>query len=231
MRLEAALKKRVTAQGRAFELDVDFATGVERLVILGPSGSGKSLTLHALAGLLKPDHGRVVVDGETWLDTARGIDRPTRVRNVGYVFQHYALFPHLTVWQNVAAAHARWYPAPVGQATRSAVDEMLRVFSLGDVRNSYPAQLSGGQRQRTALARALVVRPRLLLLDEPFVALDTGLRERLRAELVAHQEHFRTPMVLITHDPADVSRFAQDAVELSEGRVVAASRQRSRVAA
>ena len=220
MRLDAALKKSVTAQGRVFTLDVDFSTDVERLVILGPSGAGKSLTLHALAGLLKPDHGRVVIDGETWLDTMHNIDRPTRARRVGYVFQHYALFPHLTVWQNVAAAHARWYPTTLVQPARTSVDEMLDAFSLDDVRNSYPAQLSGGQRQRTALARALAGRPRLLLLDEPFAALDTGLRDRLRAELTAHQAHFRVPMVLITHDPVDVARFAQDVVELRDGRVV-----------
>ncbi len=219
MRFHVDIAKRVVAQGRAFDLAVRFRADAQRLALFGPSGAGKSLTLQILAGLVRPDRGRIVIDGEVWLDRARNVDLPARARRVGYVFQDYALFPHRTVQDNVAAALARWYPWPRETAQRSAIDELLDAFTLTEVRNSYPAQLSGGQRQRTALARALAARPRLLLLDEPFSSLDSALRLRLRSDLLDVQRRFDIPMVLITHDPDDLAQCAESIVVLRDGRV------------
>lgn len=219
MRFDVDIGKDVHAQGRRFTLDVRFTAAADRLALFGASGAGKSLTLAMLAGLVRPDRGRIAVDGDTWFDAQRSLHVPTRDRRVGYVFQDYALFPHRTVEQNVAAADDRWYPRPRTGERQAAVDELLATFGLAELRASYPEQLSGGQRQRVALARALLARPRLLLLDEPFAALDAGLRARLRAELVAVQQRFGVPMVLITHDPADLADCAQEVVELADGRV------------
>jgi molybdate transport system ATP-binding protein len=219
MQFDVDIAKRVIAQGRAFDLAVQFRIDAERLALFGPSGAGKSLTLQVLAGLVRPDQGRIVIDGDVWLDRSRNVDVPTRARHVGYVFQDYALFPHRTVRDNVAAALARWYPRPLVQAERRAIDELLDVFALNDVRDSYPVQLSGGQRQRTALARAMAAHPRLLLLDEPFSSLDAELRVRLRADLLDVQRRFGIPMVLITHDPDDLAHCAESVIVLREGRV------------
>jgi molybdate transport system ATP-binding protein len=134
------------------------------------------------------------------------------------VFQDYALFPHRTVEQNVAAAAERWYPR--SRAADAETAQLLEAFGLHEVRRSYPQQLSGGQRQRTALARALAAKPRLLLLDEPFSALDASLRGRLREELVAVQRRYRVPLVMITHDPDDLAH-AERVVSLVAGKVAA----------
>jgi molybdate transport system ATP-binding protein len=219
MRFDVDIAKHVVAQGRRFDLAVQFRADAERLALFGPSGAGKSLTLQMLAGLVRPDRGRIVIDGETWFDRSRDVDVPARARDVGYVFQDYALFPHRTVQDNVAAALARWYPRPLVPTERRTIDELLEVFALTDVRLSYPAQLSGGQRQRTALARALAARPRVLLLDEPFSSLDSALRLRLRADLLDVQRRFGIPMVLITHDPDDLAQCVESVVVLRDGRV------------
>jgi molybdate transport system ATP-binding protein len=221
MRFDVDIERRVVAQGRVFDLAVRFSAETDRLALFGPSGAGKTLTLQALAGLMRPDRGRIAVDGEVWLDRDRRIDVPVRTRRVGYVFQDYALFPHRTVEQNVAAALSRWLPARLTRDQQREVDALLEAFALADVRRSYPEQVSGGQRQRTALARALAARPRLLLLDEPFAALDAALRLRLRADLIDVQSRFGIPMVLITHDPDDLASCAESVVTLNEGRVTA----------
>ena len=206
--------------GNRFDLDVSFTSDSERLVLFGPSGAGKSLTLKAIAGLLRPDEGRVVVDGSTLFDAAAGIDVAAGARRLGYVFQEYALFPHLTVRQNVAFGLDKGLRNPRRDAAAPAVDRWLATFELAALGHRYPDELSGGQRQRTALARALVAEPRALLLDEPFAALDSGLRERLRAELGELQARLDLPIVLITHDAADVAAFRGEVVALDGGRVV-----------
>jgi molybdate transport system ATP-binding protein len=219
MQFDVDLRKRVVAQGRAFDLDVSFRVESPRLALYGPSGAGKTLTLQMLAGLVRPDEGRIVVDGRPWFDAERGIDLAPGARRVGYVFQDYALFPHWTVARNVGAAFARSWPRPLSAAQAARVERALTLFDLADVRDSYPAQLSGGQRQRTALARALVGRPRVLLLDEPFAALDGMLRERVRDELLALQARHDVPLVMITHDPEDIRACAEAVVTLDAGRV------------
>ena len=223
MRFDIDIGKTVVAQGRRFVLAARFTAEVERLALFGPSGSGKSLTLACIAGLVRPDRGRIAIDGEVWFDAARGVDVPARERRVGFVFQDYALFPHRTVEENVAAADDRGYPRRRSAARRSEIEALLATFGLADLRASYPEQLSGGQRQRVALARALLAKPRLLLLDEPFAALDTTLRERLRGELVAVQRRFGVPMLFITHDPDDLAECAQQVVEIADGQVASPS--------
>ena len=140
MRFDVDIAKTVIAQGRRFDLAVQFRVDAERLALFGPSGAGKSLTLQMLAGLIRPDRGRIVVDDQVWLDRRRNMELPARTRRVGYVFQDYALFPHRTVQQNVAATFACWYPRPLSPAEQQEIAALLDAFELTEVRNSYPVQ-------------------------------------------------------------------------------------------
>jgi molybdate transport system ATP-binding protein len=219
MSFEVDIRKRVGAPGRTFDLEVRFTTTARRTVLFGPSGAGKSLTLQAVAGLLRPDSGLVRVDGQVVFDSAQRIDVPARARQLGYLFQDYALFPHLTVRQNIAFGLHRGWLNPRPTSGGAAVDRWIHALALTRVADQYPHQLSGGQRQRTALARALVNEPRALLLDEPFSALDPSLREQTRAELQALLDDIGIPMLMITHDPADVARFGEQALHLADGRI------------
>lgn len=219
MTLTVDIRKTLIARERRFELSVSFTGSCQRIVLFGPSGAGKTLTLKAVAGLLKPDDGAITLSGQPLFDAARGIDIPTRARAAAYLFQDYALFPHLNVRQNVGFALRRGWLNPRSRETSQAVEYWLDAFDLMAVAGSFPAQLSGGQKQRVALARALVAEPRILLLDEPFAALDAGMRERMRRELSELQTRLDIPMVLITHDEADVAVFGDQVVQLAEGTV------------
>jgi len=219
MSFDVDITKLVGGKQRRFELCVRFETRARRTVIYGPSGAGKSLTLQALAGLLTPDRGRIAIDGEVLYDSAAGIDVPARRRRFGYLFQDYALFPHLNVRQNVAFGLSKGWRNPSRQAGGEAVERWLQVFELADVAKQRPSELSGGQRQRTALARALVNSPRALLLDEPFSALDPALRERMRQELDELLVRIGLPIVMITHDPDDLARFGEAALLMRDGRI------------
>lgn len=216
MYFDCDIRKTLRAGKRAFHLDVRLQSNCQRTVILGPSGSGKSLTLKAMAGLVRPDAGYIRLDGRTVFDAGAGIDCPPQRREAAYVFQDYALFPHLTVRQNVGFALVRGWFNPAVAFRREAVDYWLETFQLGHLAHQYPNELSGGQRQRVALARALIAGPRLLLLDEPFSALDRSAghdAERTRRAAAAPS----IPMVMITHDPADAAIFGDCIVRLREG--------------
>ncbi|MEO7386029.1 MAG: ATP-binding cassette domain-containing protein [Gammaproteobacteria bacterium] len=211
MTLAVDIRRSLVSAGRVFTLDVSFSTAAPLAVVFGHSGSGKSVTMQAIAGLLRPDEGSILLNDRALFDSVRRINVPARERRVGYVFQDYALFPHLTVSQNVAFGLP-----PRGRS----LPTLLESFALAELANSYPAQLSGGQRQRVALARALAPQPELLLLDEPFAALDPLLRERMRAELLRTVTAAHIPVVLITHDPADADFFPGQLFMFADGRVV-----------
>jgi molybdate transport system ATP-binding protein len=210
---------RVTAPGAEFRLRAAFAASSKRIALFGPSGSGKSLTLMALAGLLKPQAGRIEVRGRTFFDDQGGVNVPARKRNIGMLFQDYALFPHLSVRDNVAFG-LKPFLGPLSAAHRRRIDELLELCGLAALAGQRPAQISGGQRQRTALARALATGPDLLLLDEPFTALDQPLREKMRCELFTILERFDLPMIMVSHDLDDVDHFAQTLVAFGQGRVL-----------
>ena len=214
------IRKTLVSGQRRFTLDVRFRVAAQRLVILGPSGSGKSLTLKAIAGLMRPDAGHIRVAGRTLFDAAAGEHLAPQARRVGYVFQDYALFPHLNVRQNIAFGLAGGWRNPGARAADTRVDAWLEACQLTAVAQQLPGELSGGQRQRTALARALVTEPDLLLLDEPFAALDPLLRADLRAELDALQRRLQVPMILITHDPEDARVFGEQVLALRDGAIV-----------
>ncbi|MBB1601637.1 ABC transporter ATP-binding protein [Variovorax sp. UMC13] len=216
--LDIHVQTLLESPGRRFELDARFTSTTLRTALIGASGSGKSTVLMAIAGLAPPARGHVRVAGEALLDSAHGIDLPARARGVGLVFQDYALFPHMTVEQNLAFGLCRLGQRP-DEAQRARIDALVHQFDLGSLRTAWPRHLSGGQRQRVALARALAPQPRVLLLDEPLSALDTVLRVRLRAELAEMLERVQVPTLLVTHDPSDVEALAQSVVTLDEGRV------------
>jgi molybdate transport system ATP-binding protein len=219
--LDINVRLALVSGERRFELDAAFVSHAARTALMGASGSGKSTVLMAIAGLLPHARGHVRIGGRTLLDTGRGIDLPARARGVGVVFQDYALFPHLTVAQNLEFA-VRRLGRRAADADLRHIDSLLAQFDLVKLRGALPRDLSGGQRQRVALARALAHRPHLLLLDEPLSALDTLLRVRLRAELAEMLERVRVPTLLVTHDPADVEALSQAVVRIDEGRVSAA---------
>jgi molybdate transport system ATP-binding protein len=215
------LELDIACRLRAYELDVRLSVGAETVALVGPSGAGKSTVLLAIAGLIPHAHGHLRVGGTTLLDSARGIDLPARERGVGFVFQDYALFPHLSVEQNLMFGVRRMgHAMPVGAKERIAA--LLAQFGLEQVRSALPRHLSGGQKQRVALARALATQPRLLLLDEPLSALDQDLRSRLRHEMAQMLERVQVPTLLVSHDPEDVRVLAQSVVRIAGGRVAGA---------
>jgi molybdate transport system ATP-binding protein len=218
MQWDVAIRKKMGQGAHAFGLEMSFRSDAERLVLFGPSGAGKTLTLKAIAGLLRPDDGHIVFGGEAVFDAAQGIDLPARTRRLGYLFQEYALFPHLTVRQNIAFGLDPGLRNPGRGTADLATERWLEALELRPLADRFPDQLSGGQRQRTALARALAAEPRALLLDEPFAAMDVALRGKLRAELAELQARFALPILLITHDAADVEAFADEIVHVEGGR-------------
>lgn len=221
---DIALRKQLRQADALFEIDVGFRSAARRVVLFGPSGAGKTQTLRMIAGIVAPDAGRVAVAGRVLYDSARRWGLSAQQRHLAYMYQDYALFPHLTVRQNIAFALRRGLLNPPRGVASDAVDRWIDTFGLGAVAGHHPHQISGGQRQRTALARALVSEPAALLLDEPFAALDKGLRERLRDELKALQTQLQLPMLVITHDDDDVRALAEAVVCLDAGRVVAPPR-------
>ena len=202
-----------------FELQMQFASSAPRLALFGPSGAGKTQTLKTLAGIQRADRGRVVIGGQTLYDSSARIALSPQQRRLGYMFQDYALFPHLTVRQNVAFARRTGWLNPRRDVEDAAVERWIAAFHLENVAQHWPHQISGGQRQRAALARALVNEPRALLLDEPFAALDQPLRQRLRGELRELQQQLRIPMLLITHDDDDLRELADEVLHVQGGRV------------
>ena len=184
------------------------------VAISGPSGAGKTSILRMLAGLDRPDSGRIVVDGVVWLDTARGIYLPPQRRSIGFVFQDFALFPNLSIRANVGYA--------TGRNDRRWIDELLALMQLTELQDRLPGKLSGGQKQRVALARAVARRPILLLLDEPLSALDNALRAQLQDDLAMLHRRLKLTTLMVSHDLGEVFRLADTVWQLQSGRIVQA---------
>ena len=211
------LKVNIQKKLKEFDLEVDFELKKGCLGILGPSGCGKSMTLKSVAGIVDPDIGVVslTTDKETvYFDSAKKINLKPQKRNVGYLFQNYALFPNMTVEENVAIGLGK------GEDEKR-VSEMIKRFHLEGLEKRYPRQLSGGQQQRVALARILAYGPDVLLLDEPFSALDTFLKEQLRLELAGLLKSFDGFSILVTHDRDEAFQFCDELIILDQGKIIA----------
>jgi len=207
-----ALSVDIQKQLGDFRLETSFTVENEVLALLGASGCGKSVTLRCIAGILTPDEGKIVLDGTVLYDSAARIDLPPQKRQVGYLFQQYALFPNMTVRQNIAAAVR-------DRARRQTVTaEKLRQFQLEAVADRKPWQLSGGQQQRTALARILTSEPKAILLDEPFSALDSYLKYQLEVELAETLEQFPGTVLWVSHDRGEVFRNCRRVCVMDQGR-------------
>ena len=209
--LEVEIQHRL---GR-FALDVGFASGAGLTALFGRSGAGKTSVVNIIAGLIRPERGRVVVDGNVLLDTARGIFVPMHRRRIGYIFQEGRLFPHLTVRQNLL--YGRWFSRRgARQATIGEVGALLGIEHLLDRR---PGALSGGEKQRVAIGRALLANPRLLLMDEPLAALDTPRKDEILPYIEKLRDEAGIPIVYVSHAIAEVTRLATTMVLMSEGKV------------
>lgn len=213
MALEVRFNKRLAS----FTLAPDFSCDAEPLAILGPSGAGKSMTLRCIAGLERPDEGSIRLNGKTLFDSKAGINVPARHRGIGLLFQNYALFPHLTVMQNVAFGTQH---LPRGEREARAQQQIADVHLEG-LEHRLPRELSGGEQQRAALARALAIEPQALLLDEPLSALDTYLRSKIEQQLIGTLTEFRKPALYVTHNIEEAYRVSTKLVVLSKGKVAA----------
>ena len=196
-----------------FRLNVQLEAGEQTLALLGASGCGKSVTLCCIAGILRPDSGHIEVNGRTLFDSKRRINLPPQQRKTGLLFQNYALFPHMTVYENLRCG------AKKSPLARQRMDQVLHSFHLQDLKNHYPHQLSGGQQQRVALGRLLLSDPDILLLDEPFSALDSHLRFEMEGELRQLLHSFPGTALLVSHDRDEVFRLADTLAVMDGGTV------------
>jgi molybdate transport system ATP-binding protein len=214
IRLEFACSLRYSS---GFTLDASFTTQAHATVLSGPSGSGKTSILSILAGLRQPDRGSIRLDSTVLFDSATGVNLPPEARRIGYVFQDFLLFPHLSVRRNLLYG---WRRRPA-DARPPSLERVVEVLELGDVLERLPHTLSGGQRQRVALGRALLRGPRLLLLDEPLASVDEALRQRVLGYVEQVLREWDIPTLYVTHNAAEAERLAQQVVRLEAGRVIA----------
>lgn len=211
--IEADIKKKLFTANGEMMLDVSFKVEAGEMVsIFGASGVGKTTILRILAGLTDPDEGYIKVDNEVWFDSENGINIPTRKRRVGYMFQDYALFPNMSIKENLKFAQ----PIP----DKAQITQLLELFDLKELRSRKPSMLSGGQQQRVALARALARKPKLLMLDEPLSAIDPELRTKLQDEILAIHKQFGITTLLVSHDLPEVFKLSNRVIMLDAGKIV-----------
>jgi len=212
-----SLSKRFDSTAALDRVSLEIDKG-DILVLLGPSGCGKTTLLRSIAGLVRPDSGEILLEGQVVFSAERGIFVPPHIRRVGMVFQNYALWPHMNIFDNIA------YPLKIGkfskQEIQRRVGEMMTLVKLEGLAKRYPHELSGGQQQRAALSRALVMDPRLLLLDEPLSSLDAKLREEMREEVKKVQAGTQVTMLYVTHDQAEAMALADRIGVMKDGRLL-----------
>jgi molybdate transport system ATP-binding protein len=213
VRIRKTFPQRTDSSG--FSIDLEFKTGGGITVLFGPSGAGKTMVLDSIAGFLHPDEGRIMLDDAILYDGAANVHLPPQMRNCGYVFQNYALFPHMTLRENLEFAAER---SPRLERHRR-VNEMLDRFRLTEAAGRRPRELSGGQRQRCSIARALLGSPKLLLLDEPAQGLDAPLKTEFYEVLRQVRGEFKTPVLLVTHDLAECFELGDEMIIVREGRI------------
>lgn len=212
--IQLSAQKELNTDGATFSLDIELHIEKgEHTGIIGSSGAGKTTLLKILAGLVKPDSGKLIVDGETWFDADRKINLPTQERHIGFVFQDYALFPNMSARENLEFAFS-------SVVDKKRVEEVMEMLAISDVANQKPGTLSGGQKQRVALGRALIRDPKLLLLDEPLSSLDPGMRTKLQKSLSLIACNFNGTMILVSHDATEVIQLTERALILEKGRIV-----------
>ena len=206
-----------------FHLKVKLQAEEETLALLGASGCGKTMTLKCIAGIEKPDRGTIVVDGVTVFDSGRRINLSPQKRRIGFLFQNYALFPNMTVEKNILYGlknQSEYKMKEKREEMLQYMEYILDTFRIGHLRKKYPYQISGGEKQRTALARAIVTKPDLLLLDEPFSALDLKTKKIVYQEFLDLKQQMQMPIILISHDPKESDLFADHRLYLEQGRAV-----------
>jgi molybdate transport system ATP-binding protein len=208
--------------GRPFRLDIEFTAPSGVTILFGPSGSGKTTCLRAVAGIVTPDEGRISLDGRIYFDSASGVNLPIQQRHVGFVFQDYLLFPHLTAEQNVAyGIRAGESSGALSKAAKhERARELLSLLGIEYAARQYPREMSGGESQRVALARALASEPAIVLLDEPLSAVDTKTRARLLVEIKATQQRTGIPFLYVTHNMVEVVEIGDHVIVIEEGQVI-----------
>lgn len=199
-----------------FCLDIEFKSKQLLNLFYGPSGIGKTVTIQMIAGLITPDKGVIEVNNEAFYHSEQGINRPVSARHVGYLWQNYQLFPHLTVEQNVGFGLQKGAFNFVREKNKEKIYHWLERLKISQLATLYPHEISGGQQQRTALARALITEPQLLLLDEPFSALDAKLRENIRNEVLTLQEEVGIPLIMVTHNEEDIAALKEYAIDFTQ---------------
>jgi molybdate transport system ATP-binding protein len=212
--IEIFLQKKLNASSGDMLLEVK--TNIEQgqfVTLYGKSGAGKTSTLRILAGLLKPDSGKISIHGNVLLDTSKQINLSPQKRKIGFVFQDYALFPNMTILENLSFALNK-------NQDKKILDELIEIMEIGDLRNQKPHRLSGGQQQRVAVARALVQKPALLLLDEPLSALDEEMRNKIQKYILQVHLEFNLTTILISHDLAEVLKMSDQVLVLDHGKII-----------
>ena len=214
-----AIEVKIQRKRNTFELNIDFKSDSKRIGILGASGCGKSMTLKSIAGIEPPESGLIKIEGKTVYDSENKVNLKPQKRNIGYLFQNYALFPTMTVEKNIAAGLKG-----KKQENAKRVREMIEKFQLTGLEKRFPAELSGGQQQRVALARIMAYKPDVILLDEPFSALDMYLKDRLQQELLELLEDYEGTVIMVSHSRDEVYRFSEELLIIDQGQIVAAGK-------